>query len=296
MLSHKSRKRIGNSARDMPYISPMKFCIAPNGARVAYHLEGTKDNLPLVLLHGFCEDHSVWLPILPLLRPQTYLLVDLPGFGASALPSNPDIGAYAEAVLAVLDAENFAQVVLVGHSMGGYTALEFAARWPERLAGLGLVHSHPFQDSAERKTARQRGIETLQAGKRDLYVSQLFPNLFAPKFLTQNPNILNDLISNGKKQSLEGIMAGLSAMISRRDHQSTLAGLNACPVLFLLGSLDTLVPPEQGIKAALLPSVSDLQRLPDSAHMAMYECPEETAAIMNSFWDFCPGKIGSPKS
>ncbi|MDO8366170.1 MAG: alpha/beta hydrolase [Saprospiraceae bacterium] len=264
----------------------MKFCNAPNGARVAYSMEGENHGLPLVLLHGFCEDHSVWSPIRSLLKSTALILVDLPGFGKSELPAKTDMGAYAEAVLAVLDAERIDRCVMIGHSMGGYAALEFADRWPERLAGLGLFHSHPFEDSEERKNVRRRGIETLQAGKRDLYVAQLFPNLFAPKFLEQHPDLLNELIANGKKQSAEGIAAALQAMLSRRDHQETLSKTK-CPVLFLLGEQDSVVPPEKGFKAALLPEVADLHLLSQAAHMAMYECPEETAGISNSFWDFC---------
>lgn len=270
----------------------MKFCIAPNGAQVAYektskvfeNLQGLQ--IPLVLLHGFCEDQTVWSLIKSKLKPTSLLLIDLPGFGASELPTRSDMADYAEAVKAVLDVEDITHCVLVGHSMGGYAALEFASRWPERLAGLGLFHSHPFEDSEERKTARRRGIETLQAGKRDLYVAQLFPNLFATNFLEKNPATLNELISNGKKQSPEGIAAALQAMLNRRDHQHTL-NETKCPVLFLLGAHDTLVPPEQGLEAALLPALADLHLLQDSAHMAMYECPKETVEILNSFWDFC---------
>jgi pimeloyl-ACP methyl ester carboxylesterase len=197
------------------------------------------------------------------------------------------MGTYAEAILAILDAENIPKCVLVGHSMGGYVGLEFASRWPERLAGLGLFHSHPFEDSEERKTARRRGLETLKAGKRDLYVTQLFLNLFAPCFLENDSAMVNELILNGKKQSAEGISAALQAMLTRRDHQHTLASLKDCPVLFLLGAFDLLLPPDQGIKAALIPDVVDLQLLSEAAHMAMYEYPKESAAILNSFWDFC---------
>jgi pimeloyl-ACP methyl ester carboxylesterase len=264
----------------------MKYCVTQHGNRVAYTWVKQGKGIPLVLIHGFCEDHSVWTSLQPSLKPVSILLLDLPGLGQSELPHPPEMQSYAEAVKAVLDQEQIAQCVLVGHSMGGYAALEFAALWPERLAGLGLFHSHPFEDSEERKTARQRGIETLQAGKRDLYVAQLFPNLFAESFLKDNPDVLNALISNGKKQSPEGIIAALQSMLNRRDHQKTLREIS-CPVLFLLGQLDTLVPPEQALKAALLPTVSDLHLLPEAAHMAMFESLEESAEILNSFWDFC---------
>ncbi len=264
----------------------MKYCVTQHGNRVAYAWAARGTGVPLVLVHGFCEDHSLWASLQSSLKPTSILLLDLPGFGQSELPHLPDMQSYAEAVKAVLETEQIEQCVLIGHSMGGYAALEFAAQWPEKLAGLGLFHSHPFEDTAERKTARQRGIETLQAGKRDLYVAQLFPNLFAESFLKDHPDVLEALISNGKKQSPLGIIAALQAMLSRRDHQKTLRDIT-CPVLFLLGQLDTLVPPEQALKAALLPTVSDLHLLPEAAHMAMFESSEETVEILNSFWDFC---------
>jgi len=238
-LSSKSRKKkwIAISA----YFSPMKFCNASSGNRVAYSMvHNYHEHTPIMLVHGFCEDQSVWSPLLVRLETKSLILIDLPGFGASDLPSVQDMTAYSEAILGVLDAEKIEQCILIGHSMGGYAALEFASKWPERLAGLGLFHSHPFEDSEERKTARLRGIDTLKSGKRDLYVSQLFPNLFAPKFLKQNPDTLDELISNGKRQSPEGISAALQAMLTRRDHQQTLSAAK-CPVLFILGAQDTLV-------------------------------------------------------
>ena len=122
-------------------------------------------------------------------------------------------------------------------------------------------------------------------------MNQLFPNLFPPNYAAQYPEVLHELIETGKKQSPEGISAGLKAMIHRKNHEETLSRLNGCPVLFLLGKLDTLVPPEQGIRAAMLPELVELQLLSEVAHMAMYERPEETAQILNSFWDFCKSRI-----
>jgi len=268
------------------YIRPMKHCHTPAGRRVAYRVEGAADHLPLVLLHGFCEDHAVWTPIQDMLKPGKLVLVDMPGFGQSERPVQPDMAAYAESLLAVLDTEAIRRCVLVGHSMGGYLALEFAAQWPERLAGLGLFHSHPFEDSEARKIGRQREIEALMAGKRDLYVAQLFPNLIGHFFLKNHAETLQSLVSNGKKQSPEGIADALQAMMNRRDHQTTLVKA-PYPTLFLLGAQDTVVPLDQALKAAMLPNVADLQVLPNAAHMAMHECPEESAAILNSFWEFC---------
>lgn len=276
----------------LAYFSPMKFYPLSNGQRVAYSTYQKPTAVaeqslpPLVLLHGFCEDQFLWEPLLPFLNSSFLIRIDLPGFGASDAPVLADMSSYAEAVLGVLKAEDISSCILIGHSLGGYVGLEFATKWPGYLAGLGLFHSHPFEDSEERKTVRHRGIETLQAGKRDLYVSQLFPNLFAPDFLAAHPETVQHVIHQGKKQSVEGIIAALQAMISRRDHTGTLRLLN-CPALFLLGELDALIPPKQGIEAALLPSASALHVLPEVAHMGMWEAPETCAEVLNSFLKWC---------
>jgi pimeloyl-ACP methyl ester carboxylesterase len=264
----------------------MNFVYDAEGRRVAYHFDGPKDKPPLVLLHGFCEDSSVWSALLPMLQNVPTLCVDLPGFGQSDLPAAPTVRAYATAVLRVLDAENLPRSVLVGHSLGGYVALECAAGWPARWAGLGLFHSHPFADTPERRANRQRGIEMLQSGKRDLYVSQLFPNLFAPDFASAHTDVLNSLIDNGKRQSPEGIATALQAMMTRRDHSSTLQNL-ACPAQFLLGDSDALIPLDDALRAALQPAVADVRVLKGVGHMGMWEAPADAAAAMADFWGMC---------
>ncbi|HAD12404.1 MAG TPA: hypothetical protein DCF33_08190 [Saprospirales bacterium] len=242
--------------------------------------------IPLVLLHGFCEDQRVWAPILPHLNHLPVMLIDLPGFGQSAMAEVPSMQAYAAAVKAALDDQNISSCVLVGHSMGGYVALEFAAYWPEYLAGLGLFHAHPFTDNEERKTARKRGIETLLAGKRDLYVAQLFPNLFASTFQASRPDIIQALTEYGKQQCAEAIIQALQAMLDRQDHQQTLAGLS-CPSLFLLGQKDALIPYDQGIQAGLLPDKSMIELMPEAGHMAMWEFPDLSSLLLSRFYQWC---------
>lgn len=263
----------------------MKNMLLANGRRIAYYLDGRAQTAPLVLLHGFCEDASVWHDVLPHLRGLKVLRIDLPGFGGSDLPLTPGMDSYADAVCAVLNERSIKRCVLVGHSMGGYAALEFAAKYPERLQGLGLVHSHPYADSPERIENRRRGIEQLRGGKQHLYVSQLFPTLFAPHYAAAHPGLLEKLIRNGAGQPAEGIVAALEGMIARRDHTDTLRAL-PCPGLFFLGELDSLIPPDFILPAVHLPAVSKLHLLPGVGHMGMFEATETLAAALREFYQF----------
>lgn len=268
----------------------MKYTLLANGRRIAYFTSvGGPKTIPMILLHGFCEDSKVWAPVLPGLGKINVVRIDLPGFGGSSRPLTPGMETYSEAVCAVLNELGIEHCVLAGHSMGGYAALAFAQNHPERLAGLAVVHSHPFEDSPERKENRRRGIEMLRAGKKDLYVAQLFPGLFAPEFARTNPAVVDVLIRQGRRQTKAGIIGGLEGMITRNDHQDTLRK-SPCPVLFLGGALDSIIPPEWIFRVAHLPGLAEVHLLPGIGHMAMFEAPAQTAEILLRFWQFCKNR------
>ncbi len=260
----------------------MQHVLLHNGRRVAYRTNGRGRATPMVLLHGFCEDSSVWDAVSGSLRGRRLIRIDLPGFGGSEAPLTASIGAYADAVCAVINELDIQQIALLGHSLGGYTALDFAARHPERLAALGLAHSHPFPDPAERLTVRRRSIELLQQGKKDLYVAQLFGGLFDPAFAAQHPDAVERMIERAKTFSTEGIIAAIEAMMGREDHTITLRDI-ACPVLLLMGETDALIPPALLNDFIHLPRLTDIHILPGVAHMGMLEAPERVVEILEKF-------------
>ena len=270
---------------DIFIFAGMKRIQTSSCGTVALHFSGIQpgaDTTPLVLVHGFCEDSSVWKGILPGLSDLPIIALDLPGFGESDLPYSATIACYAEAVVQALDALGINRFYLLGHSLGGYVALEIMAGQGSRLAGMGLIHSHPLADSAERLEARRRGIELLQSGRKDLYVSQLFPGLFAPAYAQAHPETVQTLIENGRRQPAEGIIAALEAMMGRRDHRETLRTAT-CPVLFIAGTEDALITAEVTWSSALLPDKARVKMLPGVGHMGMYEAPEEVIAAIRAF-------------
>lgn len=246
---------------------------------IGYSTNGPITTTALVLLHGFCEDSSVWDKMWPLLDGIPVIRMDLPGFGASDLAAHPGTDVYADSIFNALQLLGVQKCMLVGHSLGGYIALEYMNRHPEHLSAVSLFHSHPYPDNEERIIVRRRGIEMLRQGKRDLYVSQLFPGLFAPTFAAEHPEIIQKMIEMGKKQHPEGIIAALETMISRPAFLQTLEQAS-CPVQFLLGSADALIPLDGALRAAALPAVCDLHIIPGVGHMGMWEAPEVCAGFL----------------
>lgn len=256
-----------------------------NGRPVAYTNYGPRDSSSrLVLLHGLCEDSSIWSGLLSELTEIPIVCIDLPGFGASAPLAAPGLDGYADAINAVLEEEHIPKAVLVGHSLGGYTALAFAARYAPRLSGLGLFHAHPFADSLEKKDARTRSIRLLKAGKKTQYVTQLFPGLFAPDFFAANPHVIQGIIEQiGLRQSTEGIIAALEGMMLRPDRTSMLKKITQ-PVLWILGDQDPLVPFESTLEMASKCPLGMVSRLEGVGHMGMFESKQTCANLLRDFF------------
>lgn len=91
----------------------------------------------IVLLHGWTLDRRIWRPQAPLASRHRLILIDRRGFGESTAP--PDLAAESDDIAAVQDRLDLGPTVVAGLSQGGRVALEFAARFPERVRGLVLV-------------------------------------------------------------------------------------------------------------------------------------------------------------
>lgn len=113
-----------------------------DGGPAAYLSLG-RGGVPALLLHGFAGDSLTWqFNFAPLAAHRRVLAVDLPGHGGSTLDVGEGrIGAFAPWLVRLLNALEIPRVHAVGHSMGGYVALELARHAPERVASLSLIAS-----------------------------------------------------------------------------------------------------------------------------------------------------------
>lgn len=241
----------------------------------------------LVLVHGFGEDSTVWQELIPALISRCRILcLDLPGFGQTPLSGPYQMEELASVVAAILDEKKEERCLLLGHSMGGYVALAFADHFPDRLAGLGLIHSHPFADSEERRAGRQRSIELIQRSGHPAYVRQLIPGLFSPAFASARPDQVEYLIQRGLSYPAEAYIAGLQAMLGRPDRSEVLRQGNY-PVLFVIGKDDTLIPQDRILDVTYLPDTSAVHRWAGVGHLSMLEAPDLLQTALLEFLDLC---------
>lgn len=254
-------------------------------SKVAYSLSG--EGAVLVLLHGFCEDSTMWADLVPLLsKKYRVLTIDLSGFGQSDLLATTSIATMAEAVHAVWQQEKLGQGVLIGHSMGGYVGLELARQFPECLLGLGLLHSHPFVDSEEKTNNRLKTIRFVERHGIAPFAGQFVRNLFPPAFVLEQKALVEELIHQTTMHHSDAVVAASKAMIERQDNTTTLQQV-PFPVLMVVGTADKAIAVEHSLGQLSLPAVASIHILEGVGHMAHLEAPAETLEIMVDFLEFC---------
>src|SRR3954454_23010240 len=112
-----------------------------HGHRVSYRTAGSGP--PLLLIHGIANSSETWERVVPLLSDRfTLIAPDLLGHGESATPRGDySLGAHASGARDVMTALGIERATIVGHSLGGGVAMQFAYQFPERCERLVLVSS-----------------------------------------------------------------------------------------------------------------------------------------------------------
>ncbi len=251
-------------------------------AKVVYSQIGSGQ--PILLLHGFLEDRSMWAGfVLELAQKFNVISIDLLGHGETdSFGYVHSMQHHAEAVKTVLDAEAIDKVNIIGHSMGGYIALAFAKLFPEMVSKLVLFHSTAFADSDDRKKDRERVIQLVQRSK-SVYIKTVLPSLFADdtrKGLKDEIQGLIDLANGFPKQ---GIVANIRGMMDREERIDVLRDA-AIPKLIIHGELDPIISTNDMKSLADLNPNIQLKIVAGIGHMGHLEAPE---ICLDHIVEFC---------
>ena len=261
-----------------------KFITADNAP--LHVCDSEKGDRCVVLLHGYLESMLVWEDFVPLLYHQVRVVtLDLPGHGISVVEGECHTMEFlADTVLAMLDKLGIAKCTLVGHSMGGYVALAFCEKYPERLDGIVLLSSTPNADSEEKRKNREREIALVKSGKKDL-LARIAPEAgFAADNRRAMKDFIDDLTETVHITEDAGIVALLNGMIRRKDMNDMLRA-SKVPQLFILGRKDEYITEPAAEAMIAAHPQAEVVRLDRSGHMGFIEQREECAAAILSFME-----------
>jgi len=261
---------------------------------MSVHVESAGHGRPLVLLHGWGMHSGLWLPLMPRLIGRYRLhLVDLPGHGYSrALMTPPPLsfGRLAEAVaLAIAEASPAVPLTILGWSVGGQVALEWARLERERVRALVLMSTTPsfarrpdwphamtattlsqFSDEltvAYRLTLRRFVTLQVHGSERPREtLASLRSQLFARGEPT--PRALSDWLELLTSSDLRGEIGTISQ-----------------PALVIAGDRDTITPVAAARwLAGALPRAS-LAEIPGAAHAPFLSHPDAVVEALAHFED-----------
>ncbi len=261
------------------------------GFSIHYHISGA--GLPLLLLHGFGEDSGVWQYQLPALEQYCKIIrIDWPGSGQSAVEVDSlseaqktslcNIDFYAHIAKALLDHLGIEQVVVLGHSMGGYITLAFADLYSSCLKGFGLVHSTAYTDTPERKEKRNKAIALMGEFGGYSFLKTSIPNLFASPFRQQEQARVAVLVEAAQQFDTQILQWYYTAIKERPDRTAVLKA-SQVPVLMIAGEEDTVVPLQDLLQQAQMPHICHLLVLPQTAHMGMWEATEKVNPFITAY-------------
>jgi pimeloyl-ACP methyl ester carboxylesterase len=266
--------------------------------------------VPLLLVHGFPLDHSMWAAQIEALAPVCRVIVpDLRGFGRSGrapgvspgmasprfadhpradargspLQVSVSMEQLADDLAALLDALGIAEpIVLCGLSMGGYVAFQFCRKYAARLRGLVLCDTRAAADTPEVAAGRLvMADRVLREGPAPL-VETMIPRLFSTETAQQRPEVVAALRNVMMSNDPRGIAAAARGMAERPDSTPMLGEIR-CPTLVLVGQHDALsTPAEMRTIAAAIPR-SQFVEIAAAGHMSPLENPEAVTAALKDF-------------
>ncbi|MEJ7625337.1 MAG: alpha/beta hydrolase [Ferruginibacter sp.] len=251
------------------------------GSVIYYTLIGK--GTPVVLLHGFGEDRSIWDSVITEIKEKFCLIIpDLPGSGRSQLLTGDliSINDYADCIRSILEVEDISPVIMIGHSLGGYLALAYAEMYPGSLISLGLFHSGAYPDDDEKKEIRKKAIAFIREKGSTAFLKTSIPGLFMDP--DKNKNEIEILFQKGAGLTNEALIQYYEAMIARPDRTFILKSTNL-PVLFIIGEHDKAIPFAHSLEQTQLPAHSYVYILRNSAHMGMLEENEKCRKILADF-------------
>ncbi len=250
----------------------------------------------LLLIHGMAGDFQNWQKVIePLARHHTVLAPDLPGHGGSA-PGFGDysLGALAAGLRDLLAVLGHDRATLVGHSLGGGIAMQFAYQFPEMTERLVLVSSGGLgpEVSPVLRAAALPGADrfiAMTAGAVGAVGSALGRGL---KLIGLQANadiaeVVRGYTSLADPDRRAAFLATLRSVVGtggQRVHAGDRLYLaEGLPVLIIWGARDPIIPSHHGESAHQLIPGSQLELFDDVGHLPQLEAPARFVTVLERF-------------
>ncbi len=256
---------------------------------IAVHEYGDRQKPPIIFIHGFPYNSTMWEHQIKSLKEQYYCVAyDIRGLGETP-PGDGQftMEMFVADLFAVIDGLDINKPIVAGFSMGGYITLRAVEREPERFRALILCDTKAEPDDDAGRLKRANAINIINKDGVGQFASDFVPMTFSDDAPQRIPDTYNTILEQAKTESPIGVKGCLLAMAARTDTSQVLGAIKI-PTLLLVGEKDALTPPSVMQQMHESISNSELIVIPGAGHMAPIERPE---AFTKSIQDFLSRSI-----
>ena len=276
-------------------VLPERREIAMPGMRLHYLDWGTAGCRPIVFLHGAALNAHTWDVVCLTMRQQYHChAIDQRGHGESAWAEDADYSgdAHRGDIEAFVDRLNLSQFVLVGHSMGGFNAFNYAFHHSHRLAALVLVDAGPSMLMKGAKRIFDFVKETAELDSLDEVIQKAIE--FNPR---RDPRLLRRSLLHNFRQNPNGKWVRKTDLRmwqgnrNREQERGRLverfgqAARVSCPTLIVQGSLSDIFTSEDAQKLANEFSHGHYAQVGEAGHTVQGDNPRVLAQALSQFLD-----------
>jgi len=255
------------------------FIPLTNSAVLHYSLRGSKGKNPLVFINSLGSDLRIWDEVSALLASDFQILCyDKRGHGLSDTPPGPyTIGDHTHDLKALLDKLAIHKAILIGISVGGMIAQDFAIAYPERTEALVLCDTGAKIGTAEMWNSR---IETIQAQGLAEVAKTVIDRWFTPTFFERHSSEARGYFNMLSRTPTQGYI-GTCMALRDADLRPQLKHIKA-QTLVLCGDQDLSTPPELGQELAQHLN-APFELIDHAGHLPCIEQPQAMAAKIRAF-------------
>jgi len=230
---------------------------------------------PLLLVHGFPLDHTIWQPQIDFFVDHCRVITpDLRGFGRSGVTAGTvTMEQMADDLVALLDALNITdKVIFCGLSMGGYVGWQFWRKYRARVLAMIMCDTRAVADTAEGAAGRRKlAAATLKDGS-SVAADAMLPKFFASGTQHEQPQLVDRVRAMIERNQPAGIAAALEGMAIRPDARELLPTIDV-PALVVVGEEDSISTVDEMREIADAIPDAGWVAVPKAGHLAVVENP-----------------------
>ena len=247
-------------------------------------LEGNSKSKPIIFVHGFPYDHTMWKAQIEELSENYFCVAyDIRGLGESPVGDGQfTMEFFVDDLEIIIDELKLDKPVLCGLSMGGYIALRALEKFEEKLSAVILCDTRSEADNNEGKLKRAAAIKRINTEGLAPFAKDFITNCYGDYYKQHQKEEFENRITKSSAFNPIGVKGSLLAMLGRNDTTEYLNKIKI-PALVICGENDALTPPS--VMKAMADKIMGARFviIKNSGHMSPIENPQEVNDAIEKF-------------